>query len=48
MADEKNVEIVIPNASVVENRVTGEKYEAVDGRIKLDFYAGQLYTLYVQ
>lgn len=48
MTDVKGVEINIPNATEIENRVTGEVYKAEEGKIKLDFYAGQLYTLYVK
>ena len=48
MTDFTGVEICVPNAVEIENRVTGEIYKAEDGRIKLDFYAGQLYTLYTK
>lgn len=46
--DLEDVEISLPGATEVENRVTGEIYKAEDGKIKLDFYAGQLYALYVK
>lgn len=47
-SDIKAAVVNIPNATEVENRVTGEIYKVEDGKIELDFYAGQLYALYVK